>query len=482
MCAAPASVPGSPSAAALPSLSGMKLASRVDQNSPRKELAPMSIICATDFSPGGEAAMGVAASLARRLGQPLVLVHSVQIPYASVTCEVPAPVDWARPVYEAAAAQLVGAAESIRPAGVRVMTELRFGPPVAPILELARSRDAQAIVLGTHGRSGLARFFLGSVAEQVVREAPVPVFVVPASSGADGSRAEQRWRMAVLLDGATTDRAALAWAAQMAERTASDVSIVRLVSPDLEAARFGIDEIWDGTEARGPLIEALQGSLERELVAFPTLARAPRRFLVGTEQTVMQTANELAALEPTFVVLATATRQHHGVRRAVRPASLLRALRVPAACIPEVAVALPRRIPSIESVLVAVDLDDPAPEAVLSAYGMLRHSGGRVELCYVRTPDWDLAGPLSVDQRRDYEQRLRALVPREAEVLGIETNVSVLEGETASEVIRQAAARLRVDVIALATHDRRGLDRALRGSVSDAVVHETATPTLVVHV
>jgi nucleotide-binding universal stress UspA family protein len=466
---------------AAPTVSGMNLASRQVYKSPQKEIEPMSIICATDFSPAGEAAVGVAASLARRLGQPLVLVHSVQIPYASITYAAAVPVDWARPVYEAAAGQLETAAESLRSAGLAVMTELRFGPPVASILELARSRDAEAVVLGTHGRGGLARFFLGSVAEQVVRDAPVPVFVVPARSGADGRQAEERWRMALLLDGAPTDPAALAWAAKMAERTATDVTIVRLVSPELEAARFGIDELWDGTETSGPLIEALKRSLDRELVAFPTLAQAPRRFLVGNEQTVIQTGNELAALDPTFVVLAVAARQHQHARRAVRPTSLLRALRVPAACIPESAVALPSRIPSIESVLVAVDLDDPAPEALLSAYGMVRHTGGRVELCYVRARDWDLAEPVTVDQRRDYEDRLRALVPREAELLGIATNVSVLEGETASGAIRQAAARLGADVIALATHDRRGLDRALRGSVSDAVVHETATPTLVVH-
>jgi nucleotide-binding universal stress UspA family protein len=259
------------------------------------------------------------------------------------------------------------------------------------------------------------------------------------------------------------------------------VTIVRLISPQLEAARFGIDELWDGIGTRGPLIEAVNRSLDRELAPFPTLAQAPRRFVVSTEQTILQTARDVAALDPTLVVLAVAAHQHRHARRSVRPTSLLRALRVPAVCIPEEAVTVARRIPSIDSVLVAVDLLDPAPEALLSAYGLLRHTGGRVELCYVRTRDWDLAPSLGEEQRRTYEDRLRALVPHEAELLGITTNVSILEGSTASEVIRQAAARLATDLIAVATHDRRGLDRAVRGSVSDAVVHQTATPTLVVH-
>ena len=57
-------------------------------------------------------------------------------------------------------------------------TVVREGDPVDEILAVAASLDAQMIALGTHGRRGLAHILLGSVAEQVVRRATVPVLTV----------------------------------------------------------------------------------------------------------------------------------------------------------------------------------------------------------------------------------------------------------------------------------------------------------------
>ncbi|MFB6162871.1 MAG: universal stress protein [Halococcoides sp.] len=57
--------------------------------------------------------------------------------------------------------------------------DLREGAPSRAIVEHAEESDADAIVMGTHGRGGLDRLLLGSVAERVVRTAPVPVIVVP---------------------------------------------------------------------------------------------------------------------------------------------------------------------------------------------------------------------------------------------------------------------------------------------------------------
>lgn len=77
-------------------------------------------------------------------------------------------------------------AEAARAAGVAVETSVEEGRPHERILARARETDADAIVLGTHGRGGVERFVLGSVAEKVVRLADRPVLVVPADSG-DGA-------------------------------------------------------------------------------------------------------------------------------------------------------------------------------------------------------------------------------------------------------------------------------------------------------
>lgn len=59
-----------------------------------------------------------------------------------------------------------------------VRTERRIGAPAREIVEYAETEDVDHIVMGSHGRSGLKRFLLGSVSELVVRRSPVPVTVV----------------------------------------------------------------------------------------------------------------------------------------------------------------------------------------------------------------------------------------------------------------------------------------------------------------
>ena len=62
--------------------------------------------------------------------------------------------------------------------GVEITTERVFGAPATKIVEYAEEHGVDHIVLGSHGRSGLARLFLGSVAEKVARRAPVPVTII----------------------------------------------------------------------------------------------------------------------------------------------------------------------------------------------------------------------------------------------------------------------------------------------------------------
>ena len=63
-------------------------------------------------------------------------------------------------------------------AKARVKAVLLEGVPYDRIARVARSKRADLIVMGTHGRSGLSKFFLGSVAERVIALAPCPVLTV----------------------------------------------------------------------------------------------------------------------------------------------------------------------------------------------------------------------------------------------------------------------------------------------------------------
>ena len=133
-----------------------------------------TILHATDFSVEADYAFRLACSLARDHGARLVVAHVV----------APAPaVAYGEMLVEPDQAALDKAWEQIRriqppEAAVPVQHRVEQGFAADEILRLARELPADMIVLGTHGRSGLGRLLMGSVAEQVVRKAPCPVLVV----------------------------------------------------------------------------------------------------------------------------------------------------------------------------------------------------------------------------------------------------------------------------------------------------------------
>ena len=69
-------------------------------------------------------------------------------------------------------------AETLRARGIDVRTEVRRGHPAEETLDAAEALDADFLAIATHGRSGVERMLVGSVAERVIRRAPCPVFTV----------------------------------------------------------------------------------------------------------------------------------------------------------------------------------------------------------------------------------------------------------------------------------------------------------------
>jgi nucleotide-binding universal stress UspA family protein len=144
---------------------------------------PKKILVPTDFSPFAQAAADAALELAQRFEARLVLVHAVPLPvYSSYAAGMEGASISLVEIQEAlhAAGEKDGAREVERLSGRGVPVELVVldGPPPAEICAQAEALGADLIVIGSHGRTGLKRFLLGSVAENVVRHAPVPVLVV----------------------------------------------------------------------------------------------------------------------------------------------------------------------------------------------------------------------------------------------------------------------------------------------------------------
>ena len=141
------------------------------------------ILLPTDFSELGGEAVAYACGLAEKFNSELHLLHVVQ----DLVVMVPEPGIAVPPpgVYlEDLRASAVEALEKVLPAGWeaghRVVKATREGAPFLEILTYAKEFDVDLIVLGTHGRSGLAHVLLGSVTERVVRKARCPVLTVRA--------------------------------------------------------------------------------------------------------------------------------------------------------------------------------------------------------------------------------------------------------------------------------------------------------------
>src|SRR5262245_52486758 len=127
-----------------------------------------NLLFATDFSETATGARSLAALMAAEKGARLHLVHVVP------NLMDPAP----------ATALLQSEARAVAQSGAVIETALLRGSAAAAIVRYARANAIDMIVIGTHGRTGLSRVLLGSVAEAVLRLAPCPVLAVPLARAA----------------------------------------------------------------------------------------------------------------------------------------------------------------------------------------------------------------------------------------------------------------------------------------------------------
>jgi nucleotide-binding universal stress UspA family protein len=147
---------------------------------PETTMLPIhTILHPTDFSDSARPAFDLACALARDYSAELVVVHVVP------PMRVFAPDGIAVPFPTEEPAEALGRLARLHPADVQVKTDHRLleGDPTEEILKAARNANADVIVMGTHGTSGLTRLLVGSVAESVMRKAPCPVLTVRVPFG-----------------------------------------------------------------------------------------------------------------------------------------------------------------------------------------------------------------------------------------------------------------------------------------------------------
>ena len=138
------------------------------------------VLVATDLTPASTPAVKTAIGLAAANAAELIFVHAYQPPGLILEGYVPPATydSWDKSIQSDALNKMQPWLDDAEKAGIPARALILTGTPEEAILGAARDCGADLLVLGTHGRTGVPRFFLGSVAARVVAAAPCPVMTV----------------------------------------------------------------------------------------------------------------------------------------------------------------------------------------------------------------------------------------------------------------------------------------------------------------
>lgn len=270
-------------------------------------MAFRKILCAVDFSAGSQRALRQAARLAREADAALLLAHVWYMPALAVTKLPVLPPDSVEAILDDEERALAdAAAEATRLGVTRVETAFLTGVPARELVELARGAAIDLVVVGTHGRTGLDRVLLGSVAERVIRQAPCPVLAVPSRGEVSAFR-----HVLCPVDLSERSREALALAGELAAAHGAGLTLLHVIEVPVrfsgEPRVEGFAEVLDK-----PAAQRLD-AWEKELQARRPLA-VTLRWRIGSPG-----AQVLAAIDAdrTIDLVVMASHGRTGLRRAL---------------------------------------------------------------------------------------------------------------------------------------------------------------------
>jgi len=137
------------------------------------------LLVPVDFTETSDRALAYAIELARKFEATITVMHAYQIPvYGFPDAAYITASEVATQISNAAQARLDAIVEANKTAGIEMNVVLRDGVPWEEINHVAAEVKADLVIIGTHGRRGLARALLGSVAENVIRTSTLPVLVI----------------------------------------------------------------------------------------------------------------------------------------------------------------------------------------------------------------------------------------------------------------------------------------------------------------
>ncbi len=408
----------------------------------------MSIICGTDLSAASAHALAVARALASQRGDDeVVLVHVV---------EDEGDAQKARPGLDAFAAQAGGP--------VRVRIELLVGTTEEALVNFADTEGSDLIVISASSQPAtLIR--LGSTAERVIVRSDIPVLVVRDSKPwLDHVAGRIPLRAMLGVDDSVACDLGVQWLHAMRTRGQVEVVLGAVYYPDDAADYYGFEGRALGVD-KDPEIETL---LKRDLMRrFGRTDNVEAHALRGLGR-IGDHVVELAK-QHNVDAIVIGTSQKTGLGRLGSVSSVIvHDAPCSVICVPPNAHVPTMHVPRLHSALVATDLSTFANRAVPFAFA-LTDEGGEVHIAHVIDDDAAINEP-------DVLRSLAALAPA---AMKLTVTSHILRGDDAAKTIAQAAARLGVDAICIASHGRSGISRALVGSVADKLLRATRKPVLV---
>jgi nucleotide-binding universal stress UspA family protein len=424
------------------------------------------ILSASDFSPHASDAAMVAAKLALRRGEKLVLVHTTDSPRVSV-----------RTILNT---RLEAEVERLKKSGVEVEALLLEGPkPSEVLLKYIRQEDPTMVVVGCSVKGPMDRWALGSFSEAVAESSPVPTLVVHNPSAFESwDWTKGRLSILLALDFSASSDVVLRWAKQFQFAGPCDFVAchVNWRTPSLEES---------ATEASAVNPEMLQRRLERDL-------RKKVRDQIGNDSVEVVVRPYFGDPGPCIVEIATEKKvqliavgahQRHGLHRLAQfsiSREVLHQSGINVICVPLTASfdAREAHIPDFRRVLVATDFSELGNTAIPFACAACS-IGGLVKMIHVTPPRVPTKRHAGTGWSCDYREQLRALIPNETGARCQPPEVDVLEDNDVAKAICAEAQRFGADMVCMASHGL-GASRALHGSVTKAVLKRVRRPLLII--
>lgn len=143
------------------------------------------VLIPTDGSDCAEAAIDHGVAIASAFGATVYALNVVDVGAVATASDVTPPSEMVARLEADGETATAAVAERSRDADLEAVTEVREGVPSRTLLDYADENDVDLVAMGTHGRTGFDRYFLGSVTEKVVRHAEMPVLSVHEPDGDD---------------------------------------------------------------------------------------------------------------------------------------------------------------------------------------------------------------------------------------------------------------------------------------------------------